>query len=105
MDPKRSGRGSPDPLRLDAAQSGIGLSACTTRPKSCIIKSVMNRRTKVVCTLGPAVDSKQGIQKLIEAGMNVARLNCSHGDWQTRRRWVGWIRELSPKIAPVGILV
>jgi pyruvate kinase len=37
--------------------------------------------------------------------MNVARLNCSHGDWPTRRQWVKWIRELSPAIAPVGILV
>ena len=64
----------------------------------------MKRRTKIVCTLGPAVDSKEAIKKLIDAGMNVARLNCSHGEWETRRRWVKWIRELSPDIAPVGIL-
>lgn len=64
----------------------------------------MKRRTKIVCTLGPAVDSKEGIRALIGAGMNVARLNCSHGDWETRRRWVEWIRELSPAIGPVGIL-
>src|SRR5579885_3003316 len=64
----------------------------------------MKRRTKIVCTLGPSVDSREGIKKLIDAGMNVARLNCSHGDWTTRRRWVQWIRELSSDIAPVGIL-
>ena len=64
----------------------------------------MKRRTKIVCTLGPSVDSKEGIKKLIDAGMNVARLNCSHGDWETRRRWVKWIRELSTDIGPVGIL-
>jgi len=64
----------------------------------------MKRRTKIVCTLGPAVDSKEGIKKLIDAGMNVARLNCSHGDWETRRRWVQWIRELSTDIAPIAIL-
>lgn len=65
----------------------------------------MKRRTKIVCTLGPAVDSKEQIAALIDAGMNVARLNCSHGDWETKRKWVGWIRELSPDVAPISILV
>jgi pyruvate kinase len=64
----------------------------------------MRRRTKIVCTLGPAVDSREKIQQLINAGMNLARLNCSHGDWETKERWIEWIRELSPKHAPVGIL-
>lgn len=65
----------------------------------------MKRRTKIVCTLGPAVDSREKLQALIEAGMNVARINCSHGDWETRNRWIQWIRELSPAVAPVAILV
>lgn len=64
----------------------------------------MKRRTKIVCTLGPAVDSREKIRDLIQAGMNVARLNCSHGDWESKRRWVEWIRELSPEMAPVAIL-
>lgn len=64
----------------------------------------MKRRTKIVCTLGPASDSREKIEALIKAGMNVARLNCSHGDWDTKRRWIGWLRELSPEIAPVAIL-
>lgn len=64
----------------------------------------MSRRTKIVCTLGPAVDSEEQIKALIEAGMNVARLNCSHGDWDTKRRWMEWIRKHSPDVAPVGIL-
>lgn len=63
------------------------------------------RRTKIVCTLGPSVDSEEGIKQLIAAGMNVARINCSHGDWETRRRWVDWIRRHSGPIAPVAILV
>ena len=65
----------------------------------------MNRRTKIVATLGPAVDSKAKLKALILAGMNVARFNCSHGDWETRRRWARWIKELQPKLNPVGILV
>ncbi|MBC8065755.1 MAG: pyruvate kinase [Chlorobia bacterium] len=64
----------------------------------------MKRRTKIVCTLGPAVDSRAKIKQLIAAGMNVARLNCSHGDWETRRRWIKWVRDLSPEIAPIAIL-
>lgn len=64
----------------------------------------MKRRTKMVCTLGPAVNSREGIAELIEAGMNVARLNCSHGDWETKRQWIEWIRELSSDISPVAIL-
>lgn len=64
----------------------------------------MKRRTKIVCTLGPAVDSRSKIQALIDAGMNVARLNCSHGDWEAKLRWIEWIRELSPKVGPVAIL-
>lgn len=64
----------------------------------------MKRRSKIVCTLGPAVDSRDKVQALVEAGMNVARLNCSHGDWETRRRWIGWLRELSDSVAPIGIL-
>jgi pyruvate kinase len=64
----------------------------------------MKRRTKIVCTLGPAVDSRDKILALIEAGMNVARLNCSHGDWEQKLRWVGWLRELSPETGPIAIL-
>lgn len=65
----------------------------------------MQRRTKIVCTIGPSVDSKRAIARLIRAGMNVARINCSHGDWETRTKWIEWIRELSPEVGPVGILV
>ncbi len=71
---------------------------------SCRNIAAMRRRTKIVCTLGPAVDSRESIRALIDAGMNVARLNCSHGDWETRRRWVTWLRELSTAVAPVAIL-
>lgn len=65
---------------------------------------ILKRRTKIVCTLGPAVDSKEKIKQLIDAGMNVARLNCSHGDWEAKQRWIGWIRELSPIHSPIAIL-
>jgi pyruvate kinase len=41
---------------------------------------VKNRRTKIVCTMGPACWSEEGIATLMDAGMNVARFNFSHGD-------------------------
>src|SRR5262249_27576536 len=47
---------------------------------SCRRRSPMNvRRAKLVCTLGPACDGEEGLRALIEAGMDVARFNFSHG--------------------------
>ncbi len=40
----------------------------------------MTRRAKIVCTLGPATSSEEAVAALLEAGMNVARMNFSHGD-------------------------
>jgi pyruvate kinase len=37
------------------------------------------RRAKIVCTMGPAVDTAEKVKALIHAGMNMARLNLSHG--------------------------
>jgi pyruvate kinase len=41
---------------------------------------VGSRRTKIVCTLGPACWSEEGLAALMDSGMNVARFNFSHGD-------------------------
>ncbi|CAN5675382.1 pyruvate kinase [soil metagenome] len=59
----------------------------------------MRRRTKIVCTLGPAVDDRAKLAALVEAGMNVARLNCSHGDWEQKKRWIQWLRDDAPNVA------
>ncbi len=63
------------------------------------------RKTKIVCTLGPATDSAEGIAALIEAGMDVVRLNFSHGDRETHRATIRRIREVSRATGrEIGIL-
>lgn len=65
----------------------------------------MERRTKIVCTLGPAVASEEAILGLVEAGMNVARLNMSHGDHEDHVQNYNWVREATDKTGKaVGIL-
>ncbi len=65
----------------------------------------MNRRTKIVCTLGPASADRDTIRSLIRAGMDVARLNFSHGDHATHRQAIEYVREASAEVGkPVSIL-
>jgi pyruvate kinase len=54
---------------------------------------ILPRRTKIVCTLGPAVASREGVRSLVEAGMDVARLNFSHGAHDDHRRMIEVVRE------------
>jgi pyruvate kinase len=64
------------------------------------------RRTKIIATLGPAVSSLEKICELVEAGMNVARINTAHGDWDTRRQWISWVREAEARYGvPIAILL
>lgn len=64
------------------------------------------RRAKIVCTLGPAVESPEGIASLIKAGMNVARLNLSHGDYSEHQARFDLVRSSAEKAgAPVAVLV
>ncbi|MBN8200822.1 MULTISPECIES: pyruvate kinase [Bacillaceae] len=55
------------------------------------------RKTKIVCTIGPASESVEKLTQLIEAGMNVARLNFSHGDFQEHGQRIQNIRVASEK--------
>lgn len=63
------------------------------------------RKTKIVCTIGPASDSPEMLEKLIKAGMNVARLNFSHGDHAEHLAKIRNIRAISQKLGKtVGIM-
>lgn len=55
------------------------------------------RRAKIVCTLGPAVDSVEKITELIESGMNMARFNLSHGEYADHERRLLTVRQVAKK--------
>ena len=57
----------------------------------------MSRRAKIVCTLGPAVNTPEGITALVEAGMDVARLNFSHGAHADHEKAYRMVREASDR--------
>lgn len=64
------------------------------------------RKTKIVCTLGPATDSVEMIGRLMDAGMNVCRLNMSHGSYEEQGERIERIKRLRrEKNLPVGILL
>ncbi|MGD7021434.1 pyruvate kinase [Rossellomorea vietnamensis] len=64
------------------------------------------RKTKIVCTIGPASESVEQLTQLIEAGMNVARLNFSHGDHEEHGARIQNIRTAAEKTGKtVGILL
>ena len=63
------------------------------------------RRTKIVCTIGPATSSEECLEQLIRAGMNVARLNFSHGTQQDHALVIERVRALAKRLGcPIAIL-
>ena len=63
-------------------------------------------RTKIVCTLGPATDRPGVLERLIAAGMDVARLNMSHGDHSEHARRIQQVRQLARQMEqPVAVLM
>src|SRR6056297_4081218 len=64
------------------------------------------RKTKIVCTLGPAANDKETLKNLVEAGMDVARLNFSHGDHEEHGNRIEMVKEVEKEIdKPIGIIL
>jgi len=64
------------------------------------------RKTKIICTLGPATDDDKTLEALIREGMNVARMNFSHGSHEEHAVRIRKVRELSEKLGkPVAVLL
>lgn len=65
----------------------------------------MKRKAKIVCTIGPASYSEEIITGMIESGMNVARLNFSHGTYENHLRSIELIRKVSARLKkPIAIM-
>lgn len=63
------------------------------------------KRTKIVCTLGPASERPDILERMVRAGLNVARLNLSHGDRATHAARLQAVRAVSARLnTPVGVL-
>jgi pyruvate kinase len=68
--------------------------------------SFLGKRTKIVCTLGPATNSATAMEQLIKAGMNVARINLSHGIYKEHARHIRTVRKLAQGlVTPIAILI
>lgn len=68
--------------------------------------STVQRKVKIVCTLGPATDTYEKIRDLVGAGMNVARLNFSHGDYASHERVLNNIRTAEKNLdTPIAVLL
>ena len=66
----------------------------------------MNKRTKIVCTMGPATDDDDVLRQLIVNGMNVARFNFSHGSHEYHKKNIERVRAMSTELGiPVAIML
>ena len=64
------------------------------------------RKTKIICTMGPATDKEGVLERLIEEGMNVARLNFSHADYEEHGNRIARIKKIrKEQNKPVAILL
>ena len=64
------------------------------------------RKTRIVCTIGPASESEEMLEKLMNAGMNVARLNFSHGSHEEHKARIDTIRKVAKRLnKTIGLLL
>ncbi len=64
------------------------------------------RKTKIVCTIGPASDSEEVFRELCKAGLNVARLNFSHGTHEEQKKRIDMIKKVRDELAmPIAIML
>lgn len=66
----------------------------------------MYKRTKIVCTMGPACDDENILREMMKAGMNVARFNFSHGSYEEHKGRIERVRRIANELGrPIGILL
>lgn len=81
------------PFKADKVKSSyVSLSSDNTLGHIALASNAQ-RKTKIVCTIGPSTSSREMIWKLAETGMNVARLNMSHGDHASHQKTIDLVKE------------
>ena len=90
-------------MRHNCPESAEAPRQCRTESSS----TLQGRpKTKIICTLGPASSSEETVQKLVESGMSIARLNLSHGSLDEHRAAAETVGRVSDRLGvPVGIMV
>ena len=65
-----------------------------------------HKKTKIICTLGPATDTVSALQKMIKAGMDVVRINMSHGTYEEHAKRIAMIRAVRDELkVPIAIML
>lgn len=65
-----------------------------------------NKKTKIVCTMGPSTEDENVLRELIRNGMNVARFNFSHGSHEYHRAGIERVRRIAAELGvPVAIML
>src|SRR4051794_39325726 len=89
--------------RFDTTPAGCRAPA--ESPGPCRTVQHMDRRTKIVATIGPASRDREVLVRMVEAGMDVARLNFSHGTAELHAETAQWVRDAAGRAGrPVAIL-
>lgn len=64
------------------------------------------RKTKIVCTIGPACTDEAILEQMCQAGMNVARLNFSHGTHESHQKTIDMLKRVRDRLAlPIAIML
>lgn len=64
------------------------------------------RKTKIICTIGPSSENEKTLTEMCAAGMNVARLNFSHGTHEEHKKKIDLIKEVRQKLnLPIAIML
>eukprot|EP00268_Persea_americana_P043104 TRINITY_DN4321_c0_g3_i1.p1 TRINITY_DN4321_c0_g3~~TRINITY_DN4321_c0_g3_i1.p1 ORF type:complete len:575 (+),score=119.59 TRINITY_DN4321_c0_g3_i1:323-2047(+) len=81
------------PLDLEKFSNSFGFPSSDYDLGKTTGPTISRRKTKIVCTIGPSTSTREMIWKLAEEGMNVARLNMSHGDHASHQKTIDLVKE------------
>ncbi|RWR80591.1 pyruvate kinase isozyme G, chloroplastic isoform X1 [Cinnamomum micranthum f. kanehirae] len=81
------------PLDLEKFSNSFGFQSSDYGLGKTTGPTISRRKTKIVCTIGPSTSTREMIWKLAEEGMNVARLNMSHGDHASHQKTIDLVKE------------